>query len=265
MTDATTGMATPALLETNEPPAVEIINASGGGSVVLVCDHASNRVPERLAHLGLDANQLADHIGWDSGAADVARGLSERLDAPLVVSGYSRLVIDCNRAPSSAESIPEQSGGVPVPGNAGLSPEQRRIRIEALFRPYHTAIGQLLDGRIRRPTVLLSIHSFTPVLNNRPRPWHIGISAGHDRRLATLMLAALRQSEDLIVGDNEPYPIEDDIDYTIPVHGEARRLPGVMIEIRQDGIRTAADAAAWADRLAQVYRLIESKAVGLCV
>lgn len=263
MSESTTD--TQALLGAHEPPAVEIVNAGGASSVVLVCDHASNRVPERLANLGLDADQLADHIGWDPGAAAVARGLSARLDAALVLSAYSRLVLDCNRPLNSAESIPEHSAGVPVPGNAGLSPEARRIRSEALFRPYHAAISQLLDGRRQRPTLLISIHSFTPVLKGRPRPWHIGVSAGRDKRLAALMLAVLRQNEDLIVGDNQPYPIEVEFDYTIPVHGEARGLPSVMIEIRQDGLRTAAAAAAWADRLAEVYRQIEVKAVGLSV
>jgi predicted N-formylglutamate amidohydrolase len=169
----------------------------------------------------------------------VARRLSALLDAPLVLSGYSRLVIDCNRPLRNAELIAEQSDGVPVPGNRGLSPLERESRINALFRPYHDAIDRLLDGRIRQPSLLLSLHSFTPVLNGRPRPWHISVSHWRDRRLAALMLGELARSGEFIVGDNEPYPIEDDVDYTIPVHGEGRGLPSVMIEIRQDGIRTA--------------------------
>jgi len=177
-----------------------------------------------------------------------------------VLSGYSRLVIDCNRPLRSAESIAEQSGGVPVPGNLGLSFKERESRINALFLPYHGAIGRLLDGRTQRPSLLLSIHSFTPILNGRPRPWHIGVSHWRDRRLAALMLGALAHSGEFTVGDNEPYPIEADVDYTIPVHGDGRGLPSVMIEIRQDGIRTAAGATAWAARLAEAYRLIESEA-----
>ena len=248
-----------ALLESDEFPAVEIINADGGSSAVLVCDHASNRVPRRLRLLGLGADALTDHIGWDPGAADVARRLSLHLDAPLVMSGYSRLVIDCNRWPSSAQSIAEQSAGVPVPGNCGLPPEERETRINALFRPYHRAIGRLLDGRSERPTLLLSIHSFTPVLNGRSRPWHIGVSYGHDPRLAVLLLGALTRQRGFTVGDNEPYPVEDDVDYTIPVHGEGRGLPSAMIEIRQDEVRTAARAAAWAARLAEAYRRLEAE------
>lgn len=261
MMDSDTGASTVPLLGSDEPSPVELVNADGRSSAVLVCDHASNRVPRQLGSLGLNAVQLADHMGWDPGAADVARRLSALLDAPLVLSSYSRLVIDCNRPLRNAESIAEQSDGVPVPGNRGLSPLERESRINALFQPYHDAIDRLLDGRTRRPSLLLSIHSFTPVLNGRLRPWHIGISHWRDRRLAALMLGALAHSGEFTVGDNEPYPIDDDVDYTIPAHGEGRGLPSVMIEIRQDGIQTAAAAAAWAARLAEAYRLIQADAL----
>jgi predicted N-formylglutamate amidohydrolase len=261
MIDSEADVTTWSLLGPDEPPAVEVLNADGSCGAVLLCDHASSRVPERLGNLGLTAVQLADHIGWDPGAADVARRLSAHLDAPLVLSGYSRLVIDCNRPLRSAESIVEESAGVPVPRNIGLSPAERESRIKELFRPYHDAIDELLDGRSLRPSLLLSIHSFTPVLNGRPRPWHIGISHGYNRDLAALLLGALACSGDFLVGDNEPYPVDDDIDYTIPVHGEGRGLPSAMIEIRQDAIRAVEGAAVYAERLAQAYRLIEAEAL----
>lgn len=264
MTGSDTELMTLSLLGSNEPPPVETVNPDGGGSAVIVCDHASNSVPQRLAGLGLNEAQLAGHVGWDPGAADVARHLSACLDAPLVLSGYSRLVIDCNRPLRSAESIPEQSAGVTVPGNRGLSPGERVSRINGLFRPYHDAIDRLLDSRSQRPSLLLSIHSFTPTLYEQLRPWHIGVSHGRDRRLAALMLKALAQDGDFNVGDNQPYPIEDDFDYTVPTHGEERGLPSIMIEIRQDGIRTAAEATTWAARLAAAYGLIEAEALGLC-
>jgi predicted N-formylglutamate amidohydrolase len=263
MIDPAGGEAPLPLLGPDEPSAVEVVNANGGGSAVLVCDHASNRVPRRLGTLGLEAARLDEHIGWDPGAADVARRLSARLDAPLVLSGYSRLVIDCNRPLRSAESIPEHSAGVPVPGNRGLSAEEKEMRVNALFRPYHAAINRLLDSRGGRPSLLLSVHSFTPVLNGRPRPWHIGISHARNRELATLMLRALARCGDFTVGDNEPYPIEDEVDYTVPVDGEGRGLPSIMIEIRQDGVRTAQGAAAWASRLAEAYRRMETEALRL--
>ncbi len=253
-----------ALLGRDEPPACEVIRPAGAGTAFLVCDHASNRVPRSLGTLGLEAAQLVDHIGWDPGAADVARRLSDHLDAPLVLSGYSRLAVDCNRPLDSRESIAEQTDGVSVPGNLALMPRDRAARVMGLFRPYHAAITQLLDRRAGRPSLLLSIHSFTPELAGRRRPWHIAISYRRDRRLAALMLDALKADASLVVGDNEPYSVDDETDYTIPVHGEARGLPHVLIEIRQDGIATPADAAAWAVRLAEIYARIEPAALRLC-
>jgi predicted N-formylglutamate amidohydrolase len=252
------------LLAADEPPAYEVVNADGAGSAVLVCDHASNRIPRRLGALGLSSVELADHIAWDPGAADVAWRLSHRLDAPLVLSGYSRLVIDCNRPLDSRESITERSAGLSVPGNRALTAGDRATRINGLFRPYHEAIARLLDRRAGRPTLLLSIHSFTPELAGRRRPWDIAVSYGRDRRLAALMLKALEADGKLVVGDNEPYPVDDAIDYTVPVHGEGRGLPHALVEIRQDGIATPAQAAAWAARLAATYAQVERAALRLC-
>jgi predicted N-formylglutamate amidohydrolase len=257
------GQAALGLLDPDEPPAFEVVNAAGAGSAVLVCDHASNRIPRRLCTLGLAPEQLADHIGWDPGAAEAARRLSAHLDAPLVTSGYSRLVIDCNRPLANAASIAEQSAGVPVPGNLGLTAQARAARVENLFRPYHEAIHRVLDARANRPSLLLSIHSFTPVLNGEQRPWPVGVSHWRDRRFATLMWNALARRVDGMVGDNQPYPIEEVIDYTVPVHGESRGLHAIMIEIRNDGLRTTAQTDAWAERLAAAYREIEGQAVNL--
>ncbi|MFZ5604914.1 MAG: N-formylglutamate amidohydrolase [Pseudomonadota bacterium] len=238
------------LLEPEEPPVFEIVNGNGQGRMVLVCDHASNRMPRCLKNLGLNAQQLADHISWDPGAADVARALSKLLDAPLVLSGYSRLVIDCNRPLQSPESIAEQSAGVTIPGNQQLSQQQREQRIAALFQPYHQAIAQLLDTREAPTTMLLSIHSFTPALNGQQRPWQVGVSYWHDPRLAEHLHNQLIQSGDINVGYNQPYPIEDAFDHTIPVHGEGRGLASAMIEIRQNEIPSPVAAMAWAARLA---------------
>ena len=245
------------LLAAGEPPAFEIVNACGASKLVLVCDHASKRVPRCLENLGLTPEQLDDHIGWDPGAADVARLLSKKLDAPLILSGYSRLVIDCNRPLQSSQSIPAQSAGVLVPRNQNIADEDRAWRVNNLFMSYHNAINQLLADRKNCPTIFLSIHSFTPVLNGHPRPWHIGISFWRDQTLAKLLINALNKDKDIVVGDNEPYAIDAEFDYAIPVHGEGRGLPSAMIEIRQDGIRTNAGVAAWAARLTHVYKEIE--------
>jgi predicted N-formylglutamate amidohydrolase len=263
MTDLSIAEATEALLAPDEPPAFEVLNGHGQSTTVLVCDHASHRIPRRLGTLGLSADQLLEHIAWDPGAAEVARSLSASLDTPLILSGYSRLVIDCNRPLESPESIAARSAGVPVPGNRGLTPEDRDLRVAALFRPYHLAIERILDSRIGRPSLLLSLHSFTPILDGQQRPWPIAVSYGRDRRLADLFLPALARYGTFPVGDNEPYPVEDAYDFTLPTHGERRGIPHIMIEIRQDGLSTATDRATWAVRLAETYRLVEAEALAL--
>lgn len=245
------------LLAADEPPAFEIVNASDASELVLVCDHASKRVPRCLDNLGLKPEQLDDHIGWDPGAADVARLLSKSLDAPLILSGYSRLVIDCNRPLQSSQSIPAQSAGILIPHNQNITDEDRARRVNNLFSPYHNAINQLLIDRKKRSTVFLSIHSFTPSLHGQQRPWHIGISFWRNDRLAKLLINGLKKDDDIVVGDNEPYAIDAEFDYAIPVHGEGNGLPSAMVEIRQDGIRTAAGVAAWAARITQAYQEIE--------
>jgi predicted N-formylglutamate amidohydrolase len=224
---------------------------------VLICDHASNRIPLRLGDLGLRPELLMDHIAWDPGAAAVARALSELLDAPLVLTAYSRLVIDCNRPLKSPESIAERSAGIEVPGNQCLTSAQRRQRVDEVFKPYHRAIGALLDGRSGRSTLLLSIHSFTENLGGVRRPWAVGVASRGDRRLAGCLVGALRDSDIGLVGDNEPYGIEDAYDYSLPTHGERRGMANAMIEIRQDGLRDPADARRWAERLAAASRRAE--------
>lgn len=239
-----------ALLAPQDPPPYTVVNPEGRSPVVLICDHASNRVPRKLADLGLTRAQLASHIAWDPGAALVAAALSRELDAALVLSGYSRLVIDCNRPLANPTLVAECSDGVAVPGNRALPDPEREARIDELFLPYHDAVETLLRGR-GRPTLLLSIHSFTPHLDDETRPWHIGVACYRDEQLASALFRALAANEDLVVGFNQPYPIEAHIDYSIPTHGEGNGLPSAMVEIRQDRIAHAADAAVWAQRLAR--------------
>lgn len=251
------------LLGRDEPPPAEIVNPAGGSHAVLFCDHASNRVPRRLQSLGLEPSLLEEHIAWDPGAAAVARRLAADLDAPLVLSGYSRLVIDCNRPLGHVESIAERSAGISIPGNLGLSAAARLSRINALFLPYHCTISDLLDARAHRATLLLSIHSFAPILDGRLRPWQVGISHWRDQRFADLLLTALRRAGNFDLGNNAPYAIDNTIDYTIPIHGEGRGLPSVMIEIRQDEIQTPAGVTAWAARIAAAYGRIEAELLRL--
>jgi len=248
------------LLTEQDPPAFELVNPNGRSKTVLICDHASNRIPLRLGDLGLGPEPLMDHIAWDPGAASVARILSEQLDAPLVLSAYSRLVIDCNRPLASSESIAEESAGAEVPGNRGLTSSQRRQRVDEVFSPYHRAVGALLDARLGRSNRLLSIHSFTANLNGVRRPWPIGVANRQDRRLADCLIRALQENAIGPVGDNEPYGIEDAYDYSLPNHGERRGIAHAMIEIRQDGLHDPSDARLWAERLTAASRRAEQLA-----
>ncbi|KYF63194.1 N-formylglutamate amidohydrolase [Sorangium cellulosum] len=247
-------------LAPDEPPAFEVVNPEGRSSAVLLCDHASNAVPRSLPELALQEEALREHTGWDIGAALLSRRLSALLDAPLVLSGYSRLVIDCNRPLGAPSSIPEVSCGVPIPGNA-IDAAEARARADACFWPYHDAITALLDARRdrRRPTAILSVHSFTPSMPGQERPWHAAVLYGRDRRLAAPFIELLRREPGLCVGDNEPYHVSAGGDYGIPVHGEARGLPCVLLEIRQDGLLSAEGVEAWAQRLAAIYRAIEAQ------
>jgi predicted N-formylglutamate amidohydrolase len=246
--------ALPDFLTAADPPPFEQVNPAGKAPVLITCDHASRRVPNSLHNLGLDEASLRLHIGWDIGAAEVSRHLARGLDAPGVLAGYSRLVVDCNRDLDDPTSMPAVSDGVPVPGNRNLSSAARTRRIDALFRPYHRAIEAALDGFAQRGVhpAVLSIHSFTPVMNGFKRPWHIGILWDKDPRMALPMLAALRREHGLVVGDNEPYSAREPAGYTVRTHAEKRGLPHLNVELRQDLIATEAGAAQWADRLLRV-------------
>ena len=255
----------PALLGPDDPVPVELHD--GAAPVLLTCDHASNAVPRSLAGLGLAPELLQRHIGWDIGAAAVTRRLAQTLAAPAVLSGYSRLVIDCNRDPEDATSIPATSDGVAVPGNRELTPAARAERRRACFAPYHDAIAARLEAMLAagRVPALLSIHSFTPVMAGVARPWHVGILWDKDPRLPVPLLAALGADPALVVGDNQPYSAREPAGYTVRHHAVARGLPHVAIELRQDLIATAEGAAGWAERLAaalapilarpEIYRL----------
>ncbi|MDX2103408.1 MAG: N-formylglutamate amidohydrolase [Alphaproteobacteria bacterium] len=242
------------LLSPGDPPPVTVQEYPGRAPVVVLCDHAGRAVPQALGMLGVEAAAFDRHIAYDIGALSTARHLSRALGATLVASGYSRLVIDCNRCPAEASAMPVVSDGTPVPGNVGLEPEERAARIEGLFRPYHTAIARVLDGffaRGIRPAIL-SMHSCTPVMDGFQRPWHIGILWGEDGRIAEPLLTALEAEGDLVVGDNLPYSGRHPAGFTVPTHAVAAKLPHVTFEIRQDLISDEAGCEAWADRLARL-------------
>jgi predicted N-formylglutamate amidohydrolase len=233
-----------------EPVVIE--NADGSGPFVIVCDHASNRIPEQYASLGYDADALKTHIAWDPGALAVARLLSAALDAPLLWPDVSRLVIDCNRPAEASSLIVVESEGRPVSANRGLSDEERNRRLASIHTPYHDAIDACLSRRraVGLPTTLIAIHSFTPVFLGNARPWQVGIVFDDDRRVADGLISGLRADPALTVGINEPYSPADQVYYTVARHAGSWDLPAAMIEIRNDEIADEAGQRAWADRLA---------------
>jgi len=249
------------LLQTGDdrPPVLEE-NAQGRSPFLLTSDHFGREIPRSLGNLGLPKSELARHIAWDIGIAGVARELSKRLNAHLIAQAYSRLVIDCNRPLHAPTSIPHISEATIIPGNEGLTREAVEARRSEVFDPYHNRISEVIDQRLEDglPTVLVSLHSFTPVYAGIRRPWHIGTLYQSDNGLPSLLLKFLRAGGDLIVGDNEPYAVSDETDYTIPVHGEARGLMNTGIEIRQDLISDRAGEMYWAERLAGIFNEIEA-------
>ncbi|GAB1717068.1 MAG: N-formylglutamate amidohydrolase [Nitrobacter sp.] len=238
-------------------------NVSGASPLLLTCDHYGRLIPDALGDLGLPDNERQRHIAWDIGIAGVAERISVALDAHLIAQRYSRLVIDCNRPPDVASSIPAISEATVVPGNEGISPADAAARRRAIFEPYHRRIAQAIDARLAqgRPTVLVSLHSFTPVYAGIARPWHVGTLYHRSPVLPQLLLSLLRADGDLVVGDNKPYAVSDLTDYTIPVHGEARGLMNTGIEIRQDLIADDTGQARWAERLARLFREIEATVI----
>jgi predicted N-formylglutamate amidohydrolase len=247
------------LLGNEEVPPVYEDNALGRSPFLLTCDHYGRLIPRVLGDLGLPESELTRHIAWDIGIAGVAEALSKHLDAHLVAQRYSRLVIDCNRPPTAPSSIPIVSEATTISGNEGIAREAAETRRQQIFEPYHRRIDEVIDARIAKgmPTVLVSLHSFTPVYAGIARPWHIGTLYHRDTKLPPRLLKLLRAEADLVVGDNEPYAVSDDTDYTIPVHGEARGLMNSGIEIRQDLIGDQAGQRRWAERLARIFGVIE--------
>ena len=241
------------LLGPGDPPPFEIVNPEGAARVVFLCDHASNRVPRALDGLGLPPAELERHIAWDIGAGEITRRLAERFDAPAVLAGYSRLVIDCNRVLEDEQSILAASDGTAVPGNRGLTRRDAAVRAEACFRPYHRACADVLDrveARGEVPPVVM-MHSFTPVMDGALRPWHAGVLwDGEDGRMALPLLHALRARADLRIGDNEPYSGASPHGYTMPAHAARQGRANVQIEVRQDLVADEAGIERWSDLLA---------------
>jgi predicted N-formylglutamate amidohydrolase len=234
--------------------AAVVTNSGAASPFLLLGDHAGRDIPSPLANLGLAEPDLSRHIAWDIGVAGLGRRLSAALDAPFIAQRYSRLVIDCNRDPSRADSIPAESDGSPIPGNAGLTPADRAARVGEIFAPYHARVAEELDARAARglPTWVVALHSFTPAMQGAARPWRFGVLHLGDSPFSRAVLAALAAEPDApVVGDNEPYRM-DLVDFTVPHHAIGRGLDYLELEVRQDLLADEAGQQAVAERLARL-------------
>lgn len=238
-----------------QPPVVDVRNEGGTSPYVLVCEHAANHLPPAYGTLGLPPADLSRHIGWDIGAAQVARSLSSLIDAPLVLAGYSRLLVDLNRPPASPTSIPEISEATVIPGNQKLTNDARQQRIDRYFTPFHTRLARLMADRQAKaqPTALIAVHSFTPLFMGIARPWQAGILYRQSKDFGVALVEALGRAG-AAIAHNQPYQIDDDSDYTVPIHGEARGFEAVLVEISQGLLADRQGTDAWAARLAQGLR-----------
>jgi predicted N-formylglutamate amidohydrolase len=233
------------IMETCSP---EVVRKNGEAALLLLCDHASNRIPPSYASLGLSEAELGRHIAYDIGARGLTLALSDLFDAPAVLSTVSRLVIDPNRGEDDPTLVMKLYDGAVIPGNRDAGPADIRQRLQTVYRPYHDAVSTLIDRAIDEGATpsIVSLHSFTPQLRGRsPRPWHVGVLWDRDDRIAAPLLARLRAEDELVVGDNQPYTgrLTGDCMWR---HGTCRGLPHVLIEVRNDLIADAAGQAAWA-------------------
>jgi predicted N-formylglutamate amidohydrolase len=239
------------LLATDDPPPVVVDNPHGRSSFLLIGDHAGNLIPACVNNLGLDDDERARHIAWDIGIGALGKLLAVRLDAVFVRQSYSRLVIDSNRSPYSSEAVMESSDGTEIPGNLGLTAEQLSSRIAEIHQPYHAAISAEITRRESAglQTIVIALHSFTPRMSGLQRPWEIGVLFdGGETSFARALLTALNDRPGLVVGENQPYRM-DDTDYTVPHHCYGRGIPYAELEIRQDLLAEDSDIVRWADLL----------------
>ncbi|MGO4573780.1 N-formylglutamate amidohydrolase [Microvirga sp. 2TAF3] len=256
MTHASRMGADPASAMQAGKPVACIENAQGRSPILLICEHASRHIPPRYGTLGLGPVDLESHIAWDPGALGVARGLSRLLDAPLIHATVSRLVLDLNRDPSAPDSVTMLSERTTVPGNLDLTPAERTRRVAEVYEPFHSATDEFAEARKAAGQIaaIVSIHSFTPVYKGVQRPWEIGLIFDEDARYACSVEAGLRRDPALTIGMNEPYSPADRVFHTLDRHAVRRGLVPLMIEIRNDLIRTEDGQASWSTRLAPLLR-----------
>ncbi|MBH66716.1 MAG: N-formylglutamate amidohydrolase [Rhodospirillaceae bacterium] len=252
------------LLGLNDPPAVSEFNTEGNANLLLTSDHNGCTIPDKLNDLGVPKHELRRHVAYDIGIDGVAQSLAERFDAPLVVSNYSRLVVDCNRRPGTAASIPVVSDRTKVTGNENLKRSDKKSREFEIFYPYHNAIEKRIrqmrqKSKVSRGPILIALHSFTPVMNGVFRPWQIGVLWKDNDELARPLIEALRSDSSLCIGDNQPYSGSEPAGYTFEEHVLNHDLISVAIEFRQDLVEFQSGAEYWADVFATCLETVLSQ------
>ncbi len=219
--------------------AVEFFNSKGSGRLLLICEHASNFIPPEYDNLGLDAPMLEAHIAWDPGALSLGKDLATKLDCSLVAPTISRLIFDVNRPLGSPSATPDKGEGRPIPGNENLSQQDIEARYEQVYVPFHRAISEYLDAE--SVDAVVTIHSFTPIFQNTVREVEVGILHDIDSRFADALIEVASSDGAYVVRRNEPYGMDDGVTHTLQKHAVSRKIPNVMIEIRNDLLKSDQD------------------------
>lgn len=240
------------LIGPGDPPPFMTYNDHGSAPVLLVADHASPFFPASMNQLGLADWVLEKHVAWDIGVDELIRFLADELDAPAILAGFSRLIVDPNRRPDDPGAIPPISDGIAIPGNLDLDEKQRAQRIQSFYKPYHDAITRRLNRFHERgiTPAMIAVHTCTPEFDRVVRPWHIGVMWDKDPRIPQHVMNFFRRSDEVCIGDNEPYSGRHPHDFTIDFHAEAAGLPHVGFEVRQDLVCNREGARRWAGILA---------------
>ena len=246
------------LIGPGDPPPFMTYNDHGRAPVLIVADHASPFFPAAMNQLGLADWVLEQHVAWDVGSDQLTRFLADELDVQAVLAGFSRLIVDPNRKLDDPTAFIEVSDGIAIPGNLELDEEQKALRVQSFFRPYHDAITARLERFEARDIVpaLISVHTCTPVFDRIVRPWHVGVMWDCDPRIPVPLMERLSRMDGVCIGDNEPYSGRHPHDFTIDYHAEPAGLPHVGIEVRQDLVSEEAGARHWAAVLAEALRPI---------
>jgi len=231
----------------------EVLNGDVTAPLIILCEHASNHIPEAYEQLGLSSEDLDKHIAWDIGAADVAIKMSELMVVPAVLGTASRLLIDPNREPDHPTLVPAISDEIPIPANEDLPSAAVAARRKSIYDPFHSAADQVIERHLNEGIIplVIGMHSFTPLMNGAARPWQVGFLWNKDPRLAQAMIGLVERETDLLVGDNQPYSGKE-LYYTMERHGAARGLPQTTVEIRQDLLADDLMRKQWAALMADL-------------